>query len=358
MAALVPHKGQKDLVAAAAKVVRAVPDARFVILGEGELRAALEQQVKDLGLDRHVFLPGFRPDVLALQKGFTVFVMSSLTEGLGSSMLDAMACGTPVVASQVGGLAFLVQDGETGFTVPVDEPEALAWRTETLHAIEAGEGALAELGHVVADAIVEAHLATMWRLGIMYDVLPRESEILHLKFWAKAFQLLKQRGAIHLEKNGKNAGCWVMPSSAFASSGGEEDSKVIVRSNGTVTYTGKDIAYQLWKLGKLDRTFNYRKFMSEPYVLWETTHDEASDPGAPKFGGASIPVSRTRIPRRLARVMISARFRFIAAGGRPRRPSLPPSSMTSTLTSPSRCQSSRLSPPAEVSPDTPALITS
>ncbi len=96
-----------------------------------------------------------------------------------------------------------------------DHPEALAWRAETLHAIEAGDGELAELAHLVADAIVNAHLATMLRLNIQYDVLPRESEILHLKFWAAAFELLKERKAIYFETEGKNSGCWVMPASAF-----------------------------------------------------------------------------------------------------------------------------------------------
>src|SRR5439155_13270978 len=98
---------------------------------------------------------------------------------------------------------------------------------------------LAELAHLVADSIVTAHLATMLRLNIQYDVLPRESEILHLHFWAAAFELLKERKAIYFEEEGKNKGCWVMPSTAFRNEGdSNEDSKVIVRSNGTVTYVG------------------------------------------------------------------------------------------------------------------------
>lgn len=126
VAALVPHKGQKDLIAAAAKVVRAVPDARFVILGEGELRPALEQQVKSLGLDRHVFLPGFRQDVLSLQKSFDIFVMSSLTEGLGSAMLDALACGTPVIGTRAGGIPEAIEHGRTGLLVKPHHPDELA----------------------------------------------------------------------------------------------------------------------------------------------------------------------------------------------------------------------------------------
>ncbi|MGA2741061.1 MAG: arginine--tRNA ligase [Bryobacteraceae bacterium] len=109
-----------------------------------------------------------------------------------------------------------------------EAPESRAWRAETLHAIEAASGPQAEMAHIVADAIVERHLATMLRLGVEYDVLPRESEILHLQFWASAFDLLKQRHAIYLETEGKNAGCWVMPAAAFAGESGSEDNKVIV----------------------------------------------------------------------------------------------------------------------------------
>ena len=160
------------------------------------------------------------------------------------------------------------------------DPDSLRWRAETLHAIEAGKGVLSELAHIVADAIVDAHLATMLRLDIEYDVLPRESEILHLKFWASAFELLQQRQAIYLETQGKNAGCWVLP-------GLSEEGKVIVRSDGTVTYVGKDIAYQLWKFGLLGKDFYYRPFKTyaDGRVLWITTgHPTGAEH---HFGGAA-----------------------------------------------------------------------
>ncbi|MCC6341700.1 MAG: arginine--tRNA ligase, partial [Bryobacterales bacterium] len=162
--------------------------------------------------------------------------------------------------------------------------EAIAWRQETLHAIEAGVGELSELGHIVADAIVERHLATMRRLDITYDVLPRESEILHLKFWATAFEQLKERKAIYFETEGKNKGCWVMPGAAFSSDAGEDDSKVIVRSNGTVTYVGKDIAYQMWKFGVLGKDFYYRVLRTYPdgHTIWVSTTEPSSD--SPAFG--------------------------------------------------------------------------
>src|ERR1035437_700753 len=168
-----------------------------------------------------------------------------------------------------------------------EAPESRAWRSETLHAIEAASGPQAELAHIVADAIVERHLATMLRLGVEYDVLPRESEILHLQFWASAFDLLKQRQAIYLETQGKNAGCWVMPAAAFAGESGAEDNKVIVRSDGTVTYVGKDIAYQLWKFGLLGKDFHYRPLMryADGRELWVSTDEpDAGGAGAPSFG--------------------------------------------------------------------------
>ena len=168
----------------------------------------------------------------------------------------------------------------------LEAPESLAWRSETLHAIEAGSGAQAELAHIVADAIVERHLATMLRLGVEYDVLPRESEILHLQFWAAAFALLKERKAIYLEREGKNSGCWVMPAEAFAGDSGTEDSKVIVRSDGTVTYVGKDIAYQLWKFGLLGKDFYYRPFLryADGRELWVTTDEPGNVADTPSFG--------------------------------------------------------------------------
>jgi arginyl-tRNA synthetase len=169
-----------------------------------------------------------------------------------------------------------------------DNPDALAWRHATLHAIEADEGETARIAHVVADAIVRAHLKTMLRLGIEYDVLPRESEILHLQFWSTAFEQLKERKAIYFETEGKNSGCWVMPAAAFSDSTGDEDSKVIVRSNGTVTYVGKDIAYQMWKFGILGKDFRYRQWHTYPdgHTVWVST-TEPSASGAPEFGHAA-----------------------------------------------------------------------
>lgn len=126
VAALVPHKGQRYLVDAASLVLREIPDTRFVIVGEGELRGALERQIKEYQLEKHVFLAGFRPDALSLHKGFDVFVMSSVTEGLGTSLLDAMACGKPIVATKTGGIPEVVVDRENGFLVPPRDRRAMA----------------------------------------------------------------------------------------------------------------------------------------------------------------------------------------------------------------------------------------
>jgi arginyl-tRNA synthetase len=168
-----------------------------------------------------------------------------------------------------------------------DHPEAMEWRRDTLHRIENQEGDTAKLATIIARAVVRRHLETMLRLGIEYDLLPKESDIIHLHFWDRAFELLKNAGAVVLETEGKHKDCWVMKlEEAEEFAGMSEPDKILVRSNGTVTYTGKDIAYQLWKLGMLDRTFDYRKFPFS-YTLWETTHTGDGDPGAPKFGGAT-----------------------------------------------------------------------
>jgi glycosyltransferase involved in cell wall biosynthesis len=126
VAALVPHKGQRYLIDAARIVVREIPDARFVILGEGELRDHLEKQVHEYHLEKHVLLPGFRTDVLGCIKGFDVFAMSSVTEGLGTSLLDAMACRRAIVATSAGGIPELVEDGVNGLVVPPRDAPALA----------------------------------------------------------------------------------------------------------------------------------------------------------------------------------------------------------------------------------------
>ena len=170
-----------------------------------------------------------------------------------------------------------------------ENPASAEWRRDTLHRIEKQEGDTSRLAVVIARAVVHRHLKTMLRLGIRYDLLPKESDIIHAHFWDRAFELLKRSGAVVLEQEGKHKGCWVMKleeSDEFA--GMNEPDKILVRSNGTVTYTGKDIAYQLWKLGLLDRTFQYRKFLTydDGHVLWETTHVGDGDPAAPRFGGA------------------------------------------------------------------------
>jgi arginyl-tRNA synthetase len=162
-------------------------------------------------------------------------------------------------------------------------------RAETLHLIEEGENAAAELADYVATRNVECILDTMERLSIRYDLLPRESEILHLNFWEKAFGLMKERGTIRLETEGKAAGCWVMPFESHEGSDDHETDKILVRSNGTVTYTGKDIAYQMWKLGLLGLDFHYRHFSTyaNGQDVWMTTaKSTANDKPVPMFGHA------------------------------------------------------------------------
>jgi arginyl-tRNA synthetase len=162
-----------------------------------------------------------------------------------------------------------------------DHPEAQARKAEIYKRIEHGGDPEYALSRYVSRRIVRAHLATMKRLGIGYDVLPCESTILHLKFWEKAFELLKERRSIYIATEGENKGCWVMRLEED-----EEREKVIVRSDGTVTYVGKDIAYQLWKFGLLGRDFYYEPFAEEDgRTLWISTPDPSS--GTPGFGGAT-----------------------------------------------------------------------
>ncbi|MBA3713220.1 MAG: arginine--tRNA ligase [Pyrinomonadaceae bacterium] len=174
-----------------------------------------------------------------------------------------------------------------------ENPEKLRLRGETLHAIEAASNPTAELAEYVATRVVNRHLDTMGRLGIRYDLLPRESEILRF-MWQRAFDQLKASGAIRYESEGRNAGCWVMPMDTHTSTDEHEADKVIVRSNGTITYTGKDIGYQLWKLGQLDIKFTYRMFRDYPdgHIVWATTGEQMDGadarPTAPAFGGGQI----------------------------------------------------------------------
>ena len=158
-------------------------------------------------------------------------------------------------------------------------------RRETLHALETGEGERNEVGRLVARRVVHCHLATMARLGIGYDLLTHESDVLGERFFEDAFARLRDAGAVHLETQGKNAGCWVMPLSQSDEFAGLEDpDKVIVRSDGTVTYVGKDIAYQCWKFGLLGRDFHYRHWAEEG--VWETAAAGVAEAGHPGFGGA------------------------------------------------------------------------
>jgi arginyl-tRNA synthetase len=197
-----------------------------------------------------------------------------------------------------------------------DKDRATQMRGAALRAIEEDRGDEAEVAQVVADSIVSTHLRTMARLGIEYELLVRESEILHLRFWDAAFAKLKESGAIQLATSGKMAGCWIMPwmeqlreekrrtnteeaeeKEGTENSGETEQDeeniqdKIIVRSNGTVTYVGKDIAYQLWKFGLLGKDFHYKRWPDAPTdkPVWTTT-TEKDDATAPHFGDPAMRV--------------------------------------------------------------------
>jgi arginyl-tRNA synthetase len=228
---------------------------------------------------------------------------------LGGISSEAQARATIASATLPGGrgnakgFAYLCWDLYAEVTREYEtRPESRAWRAEVLHAIEAGDNEIARIAAAVAEAISSSHLATMGRLGIAYDLLPRESDILKKNFWGRAFEKLKASGAVVLETQGKNAGCWVLRlAETEGFEGLEEPDKILVRSNGTITYTGKDIAYQLWKFGLLGVDFDYLPFRPEwssgtvrreevpesvrSHPLWRTAASGGA-PDAPPFGHA------------------------------------------------------------------------
>jgi arginyl-tRNA synthetase len=169
-------------------------------------------------------------------------------------------------------------------------------RVDALHEIERGGNDASSIAELISTAVLRRHLETMLRLDIEYDFLPRESEILRLHFWESAFEQLKAKGVLYFETDGKNKGCWVMRRAGTElaaetsdpdtdENGPDEDAKVIVRSNGTVTYVGKDIAYHLWKFGVLGRDFGYRRFFTYPnHECWISA--ESGEADHPHFGGA------------------------------------------------------------------------
>jgi arginyl-tRNA synthetase len=183
------------------------------------------------------------------------------------------------------------------------DPENKKVRLKTLHELERGGNETAALAETISTAVLRRHLETMDRLDIEYDFLPRESEILHLHFWDAAFQKLKDAGVLYFENEGKNKGCWVMRRAGTTKPSGEkpltaedtgnteeiteEDQKVIVRSNGTVGYVGKDIAYHMWKYGLLGKDFGYRKFFLYPnqHQCWISAEQGESE--HPHFGDVS-----------------------------------------------------------------------
>lgn len=204
------------------------------------------------------------------------------------------------------------------------DPANKALQVKTHHEIEQGDNETARLADDVVRRIVECHLHTMARLGIHYDLLAHESDILHLRFWDRAFDLLKRSGAIRFETEGKAKGCWVLAmdggndesqaenavqAPALAGRPSNDEDKILVRSNGTVTYTAKDIAYQLWKLGRLGSDFLYRRATLGGEAIWVTASADG-EPGAPTFGHARdvynvIDVGQS-YPQRVVRAGVAA----------------------------------------------------
>ena len=225
------------------------------------------------------------------------------------------------------GVARLVEDAQTRFDYYCwdlyarvsrhyqENKEAVSIRAETLKEIEEGRGDTARMAQLISTAIVRLHLETMRRINVRYDLLVEESEILRLDFWKAAFERMKEIGAIRFETAGKNAGCWVMdlgaaePAAAGEEESGSEDVKIIVRSNGTVTYVGKDIAYHMWKFALLGKDFNYAPFYRYPdgHDVWHTGSERRS--GAPQFGRASAAYAVIDTRQAYLQNIVAAAFR-------------------------------------------------
>jgi arginyl-tRNA synthetase len=251
-------------------------------------------------------------------RGSTVEVQNYI-DNTGVQVADVVVGFTHLENKSVQDVRQLVEDPEVRFDyycwdlyarvfqLYEDDPDSLTWRTEALKAIEEGDGELATLADLIATEIVRKHLETMMRVNVRYDLLVQESEILRLDFWKYAFELLQQRQAIRYEGAGKNRGCWVMSleeaaekdvDSGTDSEEAADDVKVIVRSNGTVTYVGKDIAYHLWKFSLLGKDFGYAPFYQYPdaKTVWRTTVTEAACQG-PALGRDSQAESAVRRPQ-------------------------------------------------------------
>jgi len=212
-----------------------------------------------------------------------------------------------------------------------EDKERMKIRAAALHDIEQGGTDASAVAQFVADRIVRCHLQTMARLNVDYDLLTWEGHILRLQFWARAFEILKDKGAVYLQTEGKLAGCWVMKIEEDGPAAGESGSeigdsediereKVIVRSNGTVTYVGKDIAYQFWKLGLLGRDFQYRQFSQRPNgsVLWSTaeTSGEASHPS---FGKATATYNVIDVRQSYLQKLLKQALRTLGYAGQAER---------------------------------------
>ncbi len=201
-----------------------------------------------------------------------------------------------------------------------ENKEALSFRAAALKAIEEGHGEMAAMAERISTAIVRKHLETMQRLNVRYDLLVQESEILRLDFWKFAFDLMKKNGVVRYESAGKNSGCWLM-SVEKAGKGGtddnsqDEDAKIIVRSDGTVTYVGKDIAYHLWKFALLGRDFRYKLFYRYPdgHPVWRTAVDGQDDSsGVPAFGNAVCAYSVIDVRQSYLQNVVAAAFRALS----------------------------------------------
>ncbi|QUC65583.1 arginine--tRNA ligase [Nitrosopumilus sp. K4] len=186
------------------------------------------------------------------------------------------------------------------------DPSLEEIRKNTLKELEEGDSDTAKFADVITRRVLSAQLETCWNLGISYDCLNFESQIIRSGLWSKIFEKLKEMGMIEFEKEGKNSGCWVIRGE------GKEEDKVIVRSNGTATYIAKDIPYAAWKLGLVDDPFNYEKYeKNQPSgrQLWQTTLNSSTEPKQNFSGQKVITVIDSR-QARLQKIITSLMAKF------------------------------------------------
>ncbi|AFS82485.1 arginine--tRNA ligase [Candidatus Nitrosopumilus sediminis] len=186
------------------------------------------------------------------------------------------------------------------------DPSLEEIRKNILKELEDGNSEIAKFADKITRRVLAGQLETCWNLGVTYDCLNFESQIIRSGLWTKIFEKLKEMKLVEFENEGKNNGCWVIRGED------KEEDKVIVRSNGTATYIAKDIPYAAWKLGLLEDPFNYEKYVPEQpnsRILWQTTLNHAN-PISKNFTGEKVVTVIDSRQARLQKIITSLMGKF------------------------------------------------